>query len=176
MNRLSNCVSLLAFLVWFSGCANKDPNITSSGKDEFQSHELSKPIDQNQIQYEDIIYVPIYSDVYVDGSNPRNLLAATLSIRNTSYSDTLFISKIDYYNTAGTLVRNYIPNPISLAPMGTINYVIEREDDAGGSGANFIVELSAKNDKVRPLIQAVMLADYGNKAFSFLTDGYSVKE
>ena len=59
--------------------------------------------------------------------------------------------------------------------MATINYVIEREDDTGGSGANFIVKLSAKNEDVKPLIQAVMIGQYGNKGFAFSTDGYSIK-
>ena len=119
--------------------------------------------------------MPIYSDIYADQQEQKLLLSATLSIRNTSLNDTLFVSKIDYYNTEGDLVRSYIDNPISLSPMGTINYVIEKDDDTGGSGANFIVELSSKNKKIKPLIQAIMLGYSGNKSFAFSTDGYSVK-
>ena len=59
--------------------------------------------------------------------------------------------------------------------MATVNYVIEREDDSGGSGANFIVKLSAKSEKVKPIIQAVMIGHVGNKGFAFSTDGYSIK-
>lgn len=60
--------------------------------------------------------------------------------------------------------------------MATVNYVIEKEDDTGGTGANFLVELSAKNPTIKPLIQAIMIGHSGNnKGFSFSTDGYSVK-
>lgn len=140
-----------------------------------KSLEMNHKIDKQEMHYQDIIYVPIYSDIYIDEQNPKNLLAATLSIRNTSYDDSLFISKIQYFNTHGDLVRNFIEKPISLPPMATVNHVIEKEDDTGGSGANFIVALNAKSSNVKPLIQAIMIGQYSNKGFAFSTDGYSIK-
>jgi hypothetical protein len=59
--------------------------------------------------------------------------------------------------------------------MATINYIIEREDMAGGHGANFIIALSAKSMEVRPVFQAIMIGYYSNKGISFVTEGYSVK-
>ena len=59
--------------------------------------------------------------------------------------------------------------------MGTINYVIERDDDTGEAGANFMVSLSAKNKEIQPLIQAVMAGHFGNIGFSFATDSYSIR-
>ncbi|TXD66848.1 DUF3124 domain-containing protein [Polaribacter glomeratus] len=165
---------LLVFI--FISCENKNPNIIKSGVDELESLELGHPIDKNQMKYNDTIYVPIYSNIYVTRVNQKCLLAATLSIRNTSYSDSLFVTKIDYFNTEGVLVKNYLHNSISLPPMASINYVIEKEDDTGGSGANFIVELSGKNKHVKPIIQAIMIGENGtNQGFAFSTDGYSIK-
>lgn len=161
-------------LVFFS-CEQPNPNTDEKGVDELKSLEMDHKIDKQEMDYQDIIYVPIYSDIYVDAQNPKNLLSATLSIRNTSYDDSLFVSKIDYFNTHGDLVRQFLDNPISLPPMATVNYVIEKEDDTGGSGANFIVALNAKSSNVKPLIQAVMIGQYGNKGFAFSTDGYSIK-
>ena len=156
-------------------CIEKKPNQTANGQDELKSLELETPIDKEEIEYSDIVYVPIYSDIYFDEANQKTLLSATLSIRNTSYTDSLYVSKIDYFNTHGDLVKSYIVNPISLSPMATVNYVIEREDESGGSGANFIVKLSAKTSKIKPLVQAIMIGQSGNKGFSFSTDGYSIK-
>ena len=156
-------------------CESPNPNIDDKGKDALASHEVKRDIATSDMAYEDIIYVPIYSDIYVDPSNQSSLLAATLSIRNTSDSDSLFISTIEYYNTNGNLVRSYLDNPISLSPMGTINYVIEKDDDTGGPGANFIVGMSSKNKDAKPLVQAIMIGESGNKGFAFSTDGYSVK-
>jgi hypothetical protein len=156
-------------------CQNQNPNLDEDGADELQSLELDHQIESNEMAYEDIIYVPIYSDIYIDAQNQNRLLAATLSIRNTSLNDSLFVTKLDYYNTTGQAVKSFIDKPISLPPMATVNYVIEKEDDTGGAGANFIVALSARNPTIRPIIQAIMIGEYGNKGFAFSTDGYSIK-
>ncbi|WP_170863130.1 DUF3124 domain-containing protein [Pseudozobellia thermophila] len=120
------------------------------------------------------VYVPIYSDIYNQTRDTRTLLTATLSIRNTSIRDSLFINKIDYYNTQGDLVRSYIDQSIYLRPMETIDYVIEQKDTSGGSGANFIIHWYAKRP-LSPLFQAVMVGGLGAQAFSFTTEGVEVE-
>lgn len=168
--------NLIAIVILFCcSCQNPDPNVTQYGEDEFKHMKLDRKLNQKDKKFEDVIYVPIYSDIYFDRTNQNLLLAATLSIRNTSFSDSLFVSKIDYYNTEGSLVKQYIDSPIVLMPMATINYVIEREDNSGGPGANFIVQLSSDNSNIKPLVQAIMTGKSGNKGFSFSTDGYSLK-
>lgn len=119
------------------------------------------------------VYVPIYSDIYNQTRDSRTLLTATLSIRNTSIRDSLFVSKIDYYNTQGDLVRSYIDAPIYLKPMESIDYVIEQQDTSGGSGANFLIDWYAKK-QLNPLFQAVMVGGLGAQAFSFTTEGIEV--
>ncbi len=172
---MRNIILILFIGFVYVSCENANPNVDSKGKDELVSLEVEhQPIDE-EFEYHDIVYVPIYSDIYVDSQNQRNLLSATLSIRNTSFNDSLFISKIDYFNTGGQIVRSYLQKTISLPPMATINYVIEEHDEVGGPGANFIVELSSRNSKTKPIIQAVMIGQLGNKAFSFVTDALSIK-
>lgn len=119
------------------------------------------------------VYVPIYSDIYNQTRDSRTLLTATLSIRNTSNRDSLFVSKIDYYNTQGDLVRSYINSPIYLKPMESIDYVIEQQDTSGGSGANFLIDWYSKK-QLNPLFQAVMVGGLGAQAFSFTTEGIEV--
>lgn len=121
------------------------------------------------------VYVPIYSDIYNQTRDTRTLLTATLSIRNTSLKDSLFVSKIDYYNTEGDLVRSYIDSPIYLTPMESIDYVIEQQDTSGGSGANFLIDWYSKK-QLNPLFQAVMVGGLGAQAFSFTTEGLEIIE
>jgi hypothetical protein len=165
---------LVPLFVLIFGCASPDPNSTKSGEDELKSLELDRALSKNDRKFEDVLYVPIYSDIYIDKVIQSSLLSATLSIRNTSLNDSLFVTKIDYYNTEGDLVKAFINQPIGLAPMATVNYVVEKEDTSGGPGANFIVKLNS-NNKIKPLIQAVMIGENGNKGFAFSTDGYSIE-
>ena len=120
------------------------------------------------------VYVPIYSDIYNQTRDTRTLLTATLSIRNTSIRDSLFIAKIDYFNTAGDLVRSYLDKPIYLKPMESIDYVIEQQDTSGGSGANFMIDWYSKKP-LQPLFQAVMVGGLGSQAFSFTTEGIEME-
>jgi len=166
---------IVTIILIMLACASPDPNETTSGENELNAHRLNRELQESDRTYEDVIYVPIYSDIYVDQANQTSLLAATLSIRNTSFNDSLFVETIDYYDTAGDLVRSYLEQPIVLSPMSTVNYVIEREDVSGGPGANFIVELSSDNANSKPILQAVMIGRSANRGFSFLTDGYSIR-
>ena len=163
------CFSIIA-------CTQREPNLTRSGQDELKSLEIDRDLSSTEMVFNQAYYVPIYSDIYVDLQNQKTLLAATLSIRNSSSTDSLFISTIDYFNTEGHLVKKFIESPISLPEMATVNYVIEREDDTGGPGANFIVEINGRDPGLTPLVQAVMIGQTGNKAFSFVTNGFPVNK
>lgn len=169
--------NLFFFILIFAfACDTNSPNINSKGEDELSARKTDNPIAQSEIEFDAIYYVPIYSDIYVGDNHPKELLAATLSLRNTSLSDTLFVSKIDYYNTEGGLVRSFIDHQIAIFPMATVHYVIDRDDDSGGAGANFIVEIHARSLEVNPLVQAVMIGEYSNKAFAFESDGYIISQ
>lgn len=163
-----------AFIFLFS-CESPNPNLDKKGEDELKTLEIERTIREDEQNFHDLIYVPIYSEIYADKQNQKVPLAATLSIRNTNFTDSLFVTKIDYFNTDGELVRSYLKKLIRLPPMSTVNYVIGRDDDTGGTGASFIVNINSKSKSVKPLIQAVMIGQSGNKGFAFSTDGYSIK-
>lgn len=122
----------------------------------------------------DTVYVPVYSDIYSQGKHLRFLLTSTLSIRNPSYTDTIVVNKIEYFDTRGNMVRAFIDHPIYVLPMATVEYVIDESDKSGGSGANFIVMWSAKNEYVKTVIQSVMISVSGQQGVAFSTDGVSV--
>lgn len=145
-----------------------------------KSESISTEHHLNSTQVHDIgtktkkVYVPVYSDIYQRTRNERTLLTSTLSIHNTSETDTLYISRLDYYNTEGKLVRRYIDSPIFLNTFETIEYVVDQDDETGGSGANFIIEWYG-SEKLNPIFQAVMVGGLGNKSFSFTTDGVEIE-
>lgn len=172
---MKNPSFLLLFLCIIAAVSCVDSNPNKKLETEIQNENL---VDINDLKitypYEDEIYVPIYATIYSKNRDTQLLLTATLSIRNTSKKDSLFINTIDYYNTEGTLVRNYIKAPIFLKPLETIDYVIDEDDVEGGSGANFLIDWGA-NNSIKPVFQAVMICMIGQHAFSFTTNGTSIK-
>ena len=134
----------------------------------------SKKVDHSQFGYKQTFYVPIYSDIYTDRDNRKVLLSATLSVRNTTLKKSLYINKIDYYSTDGDLVKSYLTETIELPAMATLNYIVEKEEDKGGSGAKFIIEVEGIDETVKPVIEAVMIGNFSNKGFAFSTQGTPV--
>jgi hypothetical protein len=120
-------------------------------------------------------YVPAYSHGYV-GSGAPVLFAVTLSIRNADVARPLRVSRVDYHATAGDRVRAFLSGPRVLPPLGTAEYLVEQIDEAGGSGANFIVEWSIEEDGHPPVIEAVMLGTSGAAGYSFSMRGIDVSD
>jgi hypothetical protein len=119
-------------------------------------------------------YLPVYSHIYHIHELRRFDLTTTISIRNVSMTDSIYILKADYYDTIGENIRHYLENPIYLKPMETVEIVISEQDVEGGSGANFIFDWAVTNEKNSPLFEAVMISTYGQQGLSFTTRGVQV--
>lgn len=118
-----------------------------------------------------VVYVPVYSHIY-DGDGKRFLeLATTLSVRNTDPERTLTLTAVQYFNTAGRLVRVYQARPRQLAPLATAEYFVAARDTAGGSGANFLVEWTAQRSITEPVVEAIMISGTGTLGLSFVSVG-----
>jgi len=128
----------------------------------------AKGVDRDALRVHEAAYLPVYSHIYYDGGRPY-MLEITLSIRNIDPNEPVYLSKADYYDTDGRLSKSKIDRLIVLKPLQTIEFLIERHDASGGSGANFIVESHAADKSVHaPLIEAVMVGRSGTNAISFV--------
>lgn len=160
---------ILILVTAILGCEERTPN--SESEKTAKTHAVKNVTTKyDSLRITKKVYVPVYSNIYSRTRNDRTYLTSTLSIHNTSETDTLFIVRVDYHDTAGKLVKKYLEAPIYLNTFETIEYVVEEQDDSGGSGANFIIEWYG-NEKLNPLFQAVMIGGLGNKSFSFSTEG-----
>ncbi len=163
------------FSVLFMFCLSCKDSTQSKQSEEreliINDHQLERTIVKaDSLNQTKKVYVPVYSNIYQRTRDDRTSLTSTLSIHNTSETDTLYISRIDYYNTEGKLVRKYIESTIFLNTFETLEYVVDEEDDSGGSGANFVIEWYGSK-KLNPLFQAVMIGGLANKLFAFTTEG-----
>ena len=159
------CTLLLA-------CEPSSQNLNPKGEDILESKQVF--VDEADVNWRDTVYIPVYSDIYSESKNVRFNLTATLSIRNTSLFDSVYIENIHYYDSEGNLVREYLEKTLLLQPMQSIEYVIEENDTIGGTGANFIVNWGANRSDIKPMFQGVMISTHGQQGISFLTDGISI--
>lgn len=107
-----------------------------------------------------LLYLPIYSHMYhgdqdKQGKPAQKLLSAHISIRNTNSQVPLKILFARYYDTDGKLVKEFIPSPLTIPPLGTHELFVPRGDVTGGSGANFLISWSAGVAVNPPLVEAL---------------------
>ena len=117
-----------------------------------------------------VVYVPVYSHIYADGGKPH-LLEATLSIRNLDPKRAISVKSVKYFDTNGTMIKEYLDGEMALAALATAEFLVEKRDTQGGSGANFIVVWDAKEPVYEPLIEAVMVGFSDAKSISFTSPG-----
>lgn len=169
---MKNIFKILVITIIVSACNENET-------DKYPTKQADWKTKQSKIDnFEDFsqgkTYLPVYSHIYHLHENRTFDLTITASIRNISLTDTVYILKADYFNTVGKNVRNYVKAPIYLSPLETLEIVINEKDFEGGSGANFIFEWAAKDNKMKPLFEAVMISTYGQQGLSFTTRGVEI--
>lgn len=116
-------------------------------------------------------YLPVYSKVYERTQNDSYSLTSTIGIHNISSRDTCFLVAADYFNTKGKLVKRYLSKAIKVAPLETLEIIIAKGDDGGGSGGNFVFDWAVPKNCSEPLFEAVMISTTGQQGISFITRG-----
>ena len=110
-----------------------------------------------EINYEkgQTVYLPAYSHIYSGEGGPK-LLAITVSIRNTDPEKSIKVIEARYFDTKGKLVKNYVDGVVEIAPLETVEILVEKQDKRGGSGANFIITWKSDEPVYEPIIEAVI--------------------
>jgi hypothetical protein len=122
-----------------------------------------------------LIYVPVYSNIF---SAPKKIpfnLSTLLSIRNTDMNNHITVHSADYYDTKGALVRRYYQQPVVLGPLETTTVYIPEDDTSGGVGANFIVRWSASKAVNVPIVECVMIGMKSGQGISFVSPGQEIR-
>jgi hypothetical protein len=122
------------------------------------------------------VYIPAYSHIYHGNKETPLLLSVTLSIRNIDPNDSVTISAVNYHETQGSLVKEYIKEPVVLGPLGSERFIVPQKDNTGGSGANFIVEWHSEKAINPPIIESVMIGTQAQLGISFTSRGQAVKQ
>jgi hypothetical protein len=135
--------------------------------------ENHKTVPQSRGQ---VVYVPVYSHIYIGDRERQFLLAVTLSIRNTDPDDEIVITKVTYFNSKGKVLEEYLKEPVTLEGMSATRYVVHESDKAGGSGASFVVKWEALKPVNPPIIETVMIGAKTQQGISFTSRGQVIEE
>ena len=156
---------MLSFIL-LTGCQAQN---NSPVKEEVPKATEFKPVSVKGVRklHGQQLYIPIYSSLYQKDEKDLINLTGVLSLRNTSFKNTITFTKVDYYDTNGKLIKQFIDQPFALGKMYTKDFVIPERSLNGGTGANFIVEWESDKFVSIPLVEAIMLGTQGTKGFAF---------
>jgi hypothetical protein len=152
--------ALLAALLFASCAVAAEPAATSKGQS---------------------VYVPVYSHIWHGNLDSKGkpqtlLLSSMLSIRNTDPDTGLTVKSVRYYDTAGKMLREYLPQPAKLGPMASTDVFVEHKDETGGTGANFVVAWSSDRPVSPPIIEVVNAYFFGPHSLAFTSPGKVIAE
>jgi hypothetical protein len=121
------------------------------------------------------LYLPIYSDIWhgdrvVERRYPlKTPVSALVSIRNTSPRTPVRVTSARYFDTEGKLLKQFVETPRIIAPLGTYELFVEKQESRGGSGANFIIQWEAGTPTNPPVVEAIHADIKGHSTFTFVT-------
>ena len=157
-------------LALFLSCQNNAKE--TDKKINYPSHNYTYVnVDTAALKYKEIVYVPVYSDIYHLDGTKRFLLTATVSLRNISLKDSTYILNAVYNDSYGKILRSFVSKSILLKPLESIEFVIEDKEDKGGAGASFVVEWGGNRNTNQMLFQSVMIGTAGQQGISFTVKG-----
>lgn len=117
------------------------------------------------------VFVPAYAEIFYGSAEDTLPLTTTLAIHNSDPTHTIVVSSIRYYDTDGTLAKDYVDTPIQLKPMATTAVVVEPQTSSSGWGSNFLVVWGSEAPVYEPVIEAVMVSRRGAEGVSFISEG-----
>ena len=152
----------------FLGCGQEE-TVSSIDPINWEKRMVNSSLEDSLIA--GTTYLSIYSQIYSQTEQRTHDLTVTVSLRNTNVRDTIFVEKAEYYDTNGKLIRTYFNKMIFVAPLETVEIVIDGVDRTGGTGANFLFDWKIVPNTQEPLFEAVMISTLGQQGLSFTTQG-----
>lgn len=161
-------ILLISLALSLLSCEDQ-PKMSSTNEISWSKRAIDVPRGDSLINGKS--YLSVYSEIYSRTENTTHSLTATVSIRNINIKDTIFVNAATYYDTHGNRIRDYFKKTIYVAPLETVEIIIDRSDKQGGTGANFIFDWTTKKTSSEPYFEAVMISTSGQQGLSFTTQG-----
>ena len=169
---MKNRIVFLLFALGLAGC-QEQKEYSSVDPVNWGKRTLELPVMDSVVSGS--TYLSVYSQIYSQTEHLTHDLTATVSMRNINRKDTVYLTNAEYFDTHGNLIRTYFNTTIYIAPMETIEIVIDEHDREGGTGANFIFDWKAAPGVPEPLFEAVMISTSGQQGLSFATQGKRIE-
>ena len=163
----------LLFLILLIQSCKEEAELSSVNPVNWEKRAVS--LKQSDSLIHGTSYLSVYSQIYSQTEHKTHNLTVTVSMRNTNKTDSIFLNKAEYFDTKGHLIRTYFNKTIFIAPLETVEIVIDEQDKEGGTGANFLFDWTVKPNLNEPLFEGIMISTSGQQGLSFTTQGHRIQ-
>ena len=164
--------SIVAILILITSCQDNN-GAMSPHQENFEKRSVI--LKESDSLESGKTYLSVYSQIYSISEHKTHNLTVTTSIKNISLKDTVYVTKAEYFDTHANPIRTYFDKPIFVAPLETVEIVINEVDIEGGTGANFIFDWKIKPNTLEPFFEGIMISTYGQQGLSFTTQGKRIE-
>jgi hypothetical protein len=123
-----------------------------------------------------LIYVPVYSHIFFGDRQQSFNLSVTLNIRNTDLVNPIEITSVRYFDEKGKLVKDFMPQTITIDPLASARFYVKESDVSAGSAASFLVRWQATPKVTPPIVEGLMIGTSFGQGISFNASGTVLKE
>lgn len=179
MKVLISVFCLIIFAVNCTGVQESDPIGESTPQVSLVDSILigqNDSFNRNTTSIGQLVYVPVYSHIYQQDQQRTFNLTTTLSVRNADPFRSFTLLEVNYYDSKGNLIQQYIDTGVDIDPLASTSYVIEERDLRGGVGASFLVEWESEEPMIPPVLEAINISTSGQQGVSFLSVGRVLQE
>ncbi len=163
----------IAVLLLISYSCDRNKEVSSVDRVNWKARMVTRNITDSLVTGS--TYLSVYSQIYSQTEHKTHDLTATISLRNTNLKDTIYLDKAEYFDTGGKSIRTYFDQTIFIAPMETVEIVIDELDQEGGTGGNLLFDWKTLPSSAEPLFESVMISTSGSQGLSFTTQGKRIK-
>ncbi len=117
------------------------------------------------------VYLPVYSHIYSSNQADPINLAVTVCVRNTDASTPIQLRQVSYHGSDGKLIREYLTQPVQIAPLAAAEFFVPESDTHGGSMASFLIDWQAETLVDTPVAEAVHANTLSGLGMVFTTWG-----
>ena len=147
---MANVIAVFILFVTLYVCATIAEKKQKTQVSSFEYVDM----DTVKIKHTKQVYVPVNVHSETPGNAP--VYKTVLKMRNTSFSDHLYISRIDYYDKQGGLLKKFIDSTLLVKPMTTTEITV-KSNAFKTIGDNFIVHWHSHDALHTPIIQAITM-------------------
>ena len=160
-------LSLIVFSVLCTNAFGKDPTL-SKGQAlwvPLYSHYVTNQIVQRQL----------FSSEEKKQEINRQLIT-NLVVHNTDLEHPITISKVDYFDSNGKLIKGFVPDRLKIGPMAAKDFFIAKTDYSEGWGAKVLIRWHSESLVNEPIVESVTFGFLGTHSVSFISRGKPIRD